>query len=326
MIFRNKPFSLLRLLLFCLFCTSTNFLFAQITDSLIVIKDTLIIPKVLPPNPPRQDVILFVNGYWEGTKFAPAHVNKEGYWQYDSIEIKPKSSWNFNQYQGLAFLEEAYRYFGTRNVLFIDGGNFNPITKAATRQAAGRQFAATELEDLLRNYKLSDTSRLHFVKHSMGGAYSEGIIEELLAKKKWHIGKVIHIATSEASRIKTQQTTFGPEIRIQLISQGDETVRTVNRLHGYPRDNLCSMIPNCNRFAVFYENVQTFPRAGTIGHALHARSIVFDIIRDLERMELIENETHCQLRHPCDWLPYRKIYKDGLSLEYNVEGNFFEKK
>ena len=160
----------------------------------------------------------------------------------------------------------------------------------------------------------------------MGGAFAEGMIQRFLASEKVHIGKVLHLSISEAEDIKTERTIFGPTQRIQLISQSDATIESVNRLHGYRKENVGKVISDCDLFACFYENEITRPQAGDIGHALHLRSFTFEVIKDLQNLDIQSFETEFDLKNTSNKVPYQKVKKQGCCVEYNGKEKCFKEK
>ncbi len=275
---------------------------------------------------PSQDLIIFVNGFWGKQSFSPSPVGLEGYWQFDSIFFKPKNTWNYNQQQCQTFFDTAFVFFNTKKILFVDGGDFTPTISARKRQRSGYQFAQNQLEAILQKYNLTDSSKVHFITHSMGGAYSEGMIQYFLESKKVNIGKVVHLSISEAADIRTFKTEKGPELRYQFISQNDKTIEKVNRFHGYRKDNLGSVIEGCDYFALFYETDLTRPQAGDIGHALHLRQFVFTLLKDLQNIDIQWKDGVYQLQNTSNKVPYRKVKKQGCGVVFDEEKtNFIEK-
>jgi hypothetical protein len=275
---------------------------------------------------PSQDVVIFVNGFWGKQNFSPSPCPRECYWQFDSIFFKPLGRWNYNQQQCKAFFEEAMVFFNTSKFYFVDGGYFPPTATANRRQRRGRQFIINDLDKIILENNLTDSSTIHFVTHSMGGAFAEGMITALLQKKRFKIGKVLHIATSEAESIETLRNEFGPQQRIQVISQGDNTVEKVNRVHGYKKGNLGKVMPNCDLFACFYENDITRPQAGDIGHALHMRKYIFDIVRDLQNIDIEPVDNLYRLKNASNKVPYRKVKKEGCCVEYDEKKKCFDER
>ncbi len=266
-------------------------------------------------NSPSNDVVIFVNGFWGTQKYSPATCNKSAYWQLDSVHFKPKTKWNYNQFQSLLFFNEVFDYFKTKKIYFIDGGNFSPITNAQTRQRKGRKFAEKHLDSLIKHFDLDKNSKIHFITHSMGGAYAEGMITCFLKEKKLKIGQIIHLSTSEAGSIKIFSNEFGPEKRIQIISSGDKVVEQINRYHRFKKDNVSIPIAGCDYFACFYENEITRPQAGDIGHALHLRKFTFDVIRDLENLDVLYENEKNTIKNNSNYVPYRKVQKNGCVVE-----------
>ncbi len=300
-----------------LYFFSTSLIFGQTTE---VLSDSIL------PKKDAEDLIIFVNGFWGKQKMSPAKCARECYWQYDSIIFKPKNTWNYNQQECEAFFQEAYLFFNTKNVFFVDGGHFLPTARAKKRQRRGRRFANNQLDSIISKFHLTDSSKVHFVTHSMGGAYAEGMIQRFLASRKICIGKVLHLSISEANNIKTERTVLGPEQRIQVISQSDATIENVNRLHGYGKENVSQVIANCDLFACFYENEITRPQAGDIGHALHLRSFTFSVIKDLQNLDIQSVETEKMLKNTTNKVPYCKVKKEGCCVEYNGKEKCFKEK
>ena len=299
-------------LLFYFFCKT--FSFTQTSET----KQDSVLPK-------HNDLIIFVNGFWGKQKMSPAKCARECYWQYDSIAFKPRETWNYNQRECEVFFQDAYAFFNTQNVFFIDGGNFSPAASAAKRERRGRQFAENQLDSVVAKFRLDDSSSVHFVTHSMGGAYAEGMIQHFL-RKKIHVGKVLHLSISEAEDIETFRTEYGPSQRIQMISQNDATIENVNRIHGYKKENVGKVIHGCDLFACFYESEITRPQAGDIGHALHLRSFTFEIIKDLQNLDIQSVEKDFMLKNTSNKVPYHKVQKQGCCVEYNSKDKCFKEK
>lgn len=298
---------------FILYFYQLAFTFAQEAS---VNQDSFVIKK------PPEDLIIFVNGFWGKQKMSPAKCARESYWQYDSVLLKPKNTWNYNQHECEAFFQEAYVFFKTKNVLFVDGGHFSPMASAKRRQRRGRQFADNQLDSIISQFRLTDSSTVHFVTHSMGGAFAEGMVQRFLYSKKIHIGKILHLSISEAENIKTERTIFGPTQRIQVISQSDVTIEKVNRIHGYGKENVGKVISDCDFFACFYESEVTRPQAGDIGHALHLRSFTFQVIKDLQNLDIEEYS----LKNTSNKVPYCKVKKQGCCVEYDEKEKCFKEK
>lgn len=275
----------------------------------------------------QKSIIFFVNGFWGKQKISPCQCNLECYWQYDSIQLKPRNNWNYNQVQAELFFQESYQYFNTKQVYFVDGGNFTPFTKAKKRRKKGTQFIDNQLDAIIKESKIDTSFSINFVTHSMGGAYAEGMIEALL-KKGFKVGEVLHLSPSEAADIRTFKNKNGPSKRIQVISQSDATVRQVNRWHRYKKDNLIHSIPNIDYFACFYESELTRPQAGDIGHALHIRKFAFEVVKDIQQLKLCGDENTSIILEDCsNKVPYRKICigKDCILFDKN-RGYFIKSK
>lgn len=109
----------------------------------------------------------------------------------------------------------------------VDGWDFT--TTAKTRQQRGREVGqkqAIELLAMIRNSNV-EISEINFVSHSMGGAMSEGMIEEFMKhkvlKKLLEKGDIIHFSSADADGIKIASGTEHLH-RTQLNYLGDETI------------------------------------------------------------------------------------------------------
>jgi hypothetical protein len=136
---------------------------------------------------------------------------------------------------------------------------------------------------------------------------------------------VLHISPSEARSIKPKRNEFGPEKRIQIISQSDGTVQMVNRWHRYKKDNLIHEMADIDLFACFFETDITRPQAGDIGHALHMRKIAFDIINDLETITFCGDERCIILENTSNKIPYRKVCKGAYCAYFDKKKGYFIK-
>lgn len=158
---------------------------------------------------PDGRLILFVNGYTSGC------VAGRGYWS----EAK-KYSQNPEPNQ---FIDAAMEYFGDSNVdddvSFINGEGAWYST-ASSRQAAGREYVKNNLESIKASLVSGETIKI--VTHSMGGAYAEGMIEELIAAGI-EVEKVVHLSTADASGIVISENSKDVD-RIQVGTTFDKTL------------------------------------------------------------------------------------------------------
>ncbi len=146
-------------------------------------------------------MILFVNGYTLGCKpFRP-------YWS--SSKKDPDE-----------FINAAKIYFTDEHVedlSFINGSGDWFGSMAWSRQASGRQYALNNIEAYRK--ALTPNEKVHLVTHSMGAAFSEGLIE-IFVQHGIVIHKVIHFAPSDAKSIKIVASTKHVE-RVQVNTTGD---------------------------------------------------------------------------------------------------------
>ena len=285
---------------------------------------TFLHPVVANLRADTADVLLLVNGFWGKQKISPCRCNLQCYWQYDSIQTKAAEKWNYNQQQVKLFFEQTEQYFKTNKFIFIDGGHFPVNTRAKKREKSGYRFARKQLLKLLGDSTENKIIRVNFLTHSMGAAFAEGMIKYLI-NNHIHVGKVLHLASSEAQDIRTCRNKFGPQKRIQIISESDHVVKLVNRWHFYKKDNVVSQISDTDLFACFYESEITRPQAGDILHALHLRKITYDIVRDLEKLNFCGDENCIVIEELSNNIPYRKVCKNGICAEFKPKKGYFIK-
>jgi RHS repeat-associated protein len=122
--------------------------------------------------------------------------------------------------KGDQFIDAASSYFHDYNSkLFLNGESF-PLYGAARRQTMGQEYVRSNLQ--IFKDAVARGESINIVSHSMGAAFSEGMIEEL-ANNGITVDKVVHFSAADASDIKIASNTLGTE-RIQLTMTGDMTL------------------------------------------------------------------------------------------------------
>lgn len=150
---------------------------------------------VIQANDPDGERIFFVNGYYNTGKLQKwaGSVGGRPYWG------------------GARYEQAAQAYFKDYATLtndnFIDGrGTWNSSGKE--RYEAGYEYAKANFQKLTAGMAQGETIKI--VSHSMGGAYSEGMIKYLEDNGTYKVEKVVHLSMADVSdfKISTSPTTI----------------------------------------------------------------------------------------------------------------------
>ncbi len=122
--------------------------------------------------------------------------------------------WNHDEGSELGFVLGAKDYFGTEEVFFTaeDYSNFSSLK---SRVAAGERYAKSQFDELVKDLK-KESAVLHFVTHSMGAAFGEGIAH-YLNRQGYTIGTLIQINTFQAAHLTTLHTASSYTIDYQNV-------------------------------------------------------------------------------------------------------------
>jgi RHS repeat-associated protein len=162
---------------------------------------------------------IFVNGYIYGTKPGA------------SDDIRPRYHYwrpKFEKDKG-QFIKAAHEYFGDGNHKYINGSGFDMSSFAVARQNQGRERGKTlalELLKLIEEHP-EDIKELNFVTHSMGAAFAEGMIEELMTHDKirelMEKGEIVHFSACDGDQILISENSKHLK-RTQLNYRNDKTL------------------------------------------------------------------------------------------------------
>ncbi len=113
----------------------------------------------------------------------------------------PKGAPYWNGLKGI-FVQKAIHYFNTDNIYFTDQ-DYSYLSSAYKRRKDGYQYGIHYLK------KITDTipaSNVHFkiITHSMGAAYSEGIIDALKANH-YAVDEILHLNPFQAADIQSNK-------------------------------------------------------------------------------------------------------------------------
>lgn len=146
--------------------------------------------------------ILFVNGYYNtGDGTMPqwmadqaGKVGKQGYW-------------------GTDLISGAQTFFGDKKTGFVDGrGAWN--STGEERFNAGYEYAKANLQTITAGMVEGETVKI--VSHSMGGAYSEGMIK-YLQEQKITVEQVVHLSPADPSGFTASSA---PTLQFNLENDG----------------------------------------------------------------------------------------------------------
>ncbi|MBU3661379.1 MAG: hypothetical protein FGM14_16035 [Flavobacteriales bacterium] len=157
---------------------------------------------------PDGRLIIFVNGYRYGQKRGTSDDLPAG-----------------REYWSEEFIYGASKYFCDKNFMFVDGTGSGLTSSAQTRQEAGKIYAMVVSEYLrIAVESLGPDEKIQIVTHSMGAAFSEGMIEEFMKNPELakRIELVAHFSAADADEIKLSNIE---EIeRVQLNYTHDNTL------------------------------------------------------------------------------------------------------
>jgi hypothetical protein len=214
------------------------------------------------------------------------------------------------------FIPKIMNYFKADRRFYLDGGDYGFSEGAATRREDGIKIAKldetanSELTNIrikeikeqkyanLVQYLLglgfvNEGSSIHIISHSMGGAFAEGLVDELSKSTKIKLGKVLHLSPANSKDIDNvvkKPSMNAPIERVQIISNSDNTIWDKDGIiHGSSKP-LLEVIAGVDYFACFYEDdvVKNYSQGlegWGILHATHSRSAVFEVINVLKKLE-----------------------------------------
>jgi RHS repeat-associated protein len=180
---------------------------------------------------PNGQYIIFVNGYVYGSGFeSPTSVggigggmiipSQRGYW-YEDYSKAPKNE--DGTIKDSPYISAAKDHFNDQNVHFVNGTGFGISSTAEDRRKQGKEYAKIMYAQLATELAyMGDDEKIEIITHSMGAAFAEGMIEELMnypdiAKR---IKTVVHFSACDGDNIKIAK---GSEFidRYQINIKGD---------------------------------------------------------------------------------------------------------
>ena len=236
-------------------------------------------------------------------------------------------------YWGGRLKDAAKNHFGTNKELFINGSGTN-FSSGKERYNDGLKLANDRLKNKSSKFyiEIFKTKRkIIIVSHSMGAAYSEGILE-VLKKENVKIQKVIHFSSADNSDFNVNF----PNLTYQIDIDWDP-VLTYKNLNDVPK------IKN-----ILFAGLVKNPKNDKFGHMYtKEEAFVFNWFKDLEKLNLqfIRDDTR-YVRMPSDGMgpstttkikikkytatnlihntQFKNIYKDG-ALYHGSTNNEYEK-
>lgn len=198
-----------------------------------------------------EPLIIYVNGYWNKDLPLAGSDIGEKYW-------------------GVRLKDAAKNHFGTKKELFINGAGTN-FSSGKARYKDGLKLANDRLKNTSSKFYIEvfkTKRKIIIVSHSMGAAYSEGILE-VLKKQGVNVHKVIHFSSADNSDFNVNY----PNLTYQIDIVWDPVL-------AYKNFNDAANIKNI-RFAGVVKN----PKNDNFGH-MHTKeeAFVFNWFKDLEKV------------------------------------------
>lgn len=168
---------------------------------------TFVANTPLQAKDPDGERIFFVNGYWNSGKFSSKEILTLGsgwsvlkkYLAENLIGNKGgRAYWGNGAYE-----KAAQKFFNDYNSLstmnFVDGrGNWN--STGQERYNDGYEYAKANFSKLTAGMTKDETIKI--VSHSMGAAYSEGMIKYFEENGTYKVEKVLHLSAADAREFK----------------------------------------------------------------------------------------------------------------------------
>lgn len=241
---------------------------------------------------PDGRLIIFVNGYTDGPGFLGCKPYA-AYWKND------------NEKGDGEFVDRASDHFGGDKNYTFENGNNTAGSSAATRQKAGylQVMNNTKVYKEMIDKALANGEEIHFVTHSMGAAYAEGMIDAL-TELGYKVKDVIHFSPADPSWV---DISGAPDVeRTQISVTGDLTLS----LKDAPSPN--TPIPGIKNYAVVDWSVEKYhPKYKSWrpwdAHFDTKRKLGWDWLDDFEASKLNytgKDRTRTEYYKPAAGLPY----------------------
>ncbi|MEN9441044.1 MAG: hypothetical protein RLZ33_1121 [Bacteroidota bacterium] len=178
--------------------------------------------------------IIFINGYVYGTPGwttfgggAEGEVipSQRGYWYENYNKTVLNSDGTVDD---SPFIKAAQAHFNDDEVKFINGTGWDITSTAGDRQEAGRQYARSQILNIRAQLDyLGPDEKNEIVTHSMGAAFGEGMIEELMNYPDIasRITTVVHFSAADGDGIEIDPRSKNID-RFQVNIKGDVTIGT----------------------------------------------------------------------------------------------------
>ncbi len=153
--------------------------------------------------------------------------------------------------KGSQFLDAANQYFGGNCEFEFVNGEGPWYSSAKFRSNKGKLFANSFIPELKE--KLSEKAEIYFVTHSMGSAFSEGMISRFM-NADLPVKKVVHLSVADAENIKIADNSLKIQ-RLQVSISGDKTTRFYANPFAYFK---FYKIPAVTIYGEILSNVETF--------------------------------------------------------------------
>lgn len=245
-------------------------------------------------------LIIFVNGYWN-----TSWIQKDLFGFSDGKFLQ--------DYWGIMFRDRAINYFSKDSKVYFINGADVALSSGQQRFKNGEKFAEERLKNTdSKFYKeiYGLKRRIMIVSHSMGAAFSEGVLN-ILKKQNIFVEKIIHFSPADVSDFFV---TF-PEKTYQIDISFDPVLSLLKNINDKSRINNV-------KFTALVQN----PDHDQYGHAnTKLESYVWNWFEDLEKIEL--NFSHEDIEYriihsdlgPYTTIPIKKVFYNSTNLKHNTQ-------
>ncbi len=230
----------------------------------------------------KEPLIIYICGYWNSKM------------PYAGTE------WG-EQYWGQTLKSSAKRYFRSTKEYFINGAG-TKLSSGQTRYTDGKEFAESRYGNIQSKFYqevFKNVRRIMIVSHSMGAAFSEGVLS-ILKQHNVQVEKILHLSPADTSDFNVNF----PEITYQIDIDWDPVLM-------YKNANDTAFIKG-----IKYAGLVKNPRVDEFGHMYtKEEAFVWKWFEDLELVIFNYGRSEKKYnRHPSDGLgpSTNSVYKVNI--------------
>jgi hypothetical protein len=241
--------------------------------------------------------ILFVNGYYNtGDGTMPTYISKNVI-----------GTVGGQDYWGSSFISGAKTFFNDNNTGFVDGrGSWN--STGEERYNAGYAYAKANLQTITAGMAEGETVKI--VSHSMGAAYSEGMIK-YLQEQNIAVEQVVHLSAADPSGFSANSSNT-----LQLNLENDIVL-------GYKNFGENNMIKGVTRYGEVKTERGYFSDLASSHADTKFDAGVWNMVRDLSSIQMNFTGNTSQTINVGDPGFGPSLYQTLQWGNYNSTGNSF---